>query len=110
MAAFRPIGKIGHHNAIIVTATIEGEKYQDQWIEQEVRLKYYLKAESHRGRKRYNENSPGNRSIKDFPELPILVFVKKQDRPSLYSYHGIFKSTRVVTEPDGAKWFDLIRH
>lgn len=52
---------------------------------------------------------PGNRSIKDFPELPILVLVKKQDRPSLYSYHGIFKNTRVVTDPDGAKWFDLIR-
>lgn len=51
----------------------------------------------HRGRKRQNENSPA--SIKDFPELPILVFVTKQDRPSLYSYHRIFKSTRVVTEP-----------
>lgn len=86
-----------------------GAKYEDRWIEPEVRLKYYLKAKHYRGRTKYSEASPENRSIIDFPELPILVFVKRQARPSLYSYHGFFRNMGVVTETDGAKWFDLVK-
>lgn len=104
-----PVGKVGQHKAVIVKAAIDGAKYEDRWVEPEVRLKYYLKAKHYRGRTEYSEASPDNRSIIDFPELPILVFVKRQARPSLYSYHGSFKSMGVFTEPSGAKWFDLLK-
>jgi len=103
------IGKIGMHKAVIVKATIGGAKYQDEWIEREERLKYYLRVRNYRGRVTYDETLPENRSIIDYPEMPILVFVKQQARPSLYSYHGIFKNVRVVVEVDGSKWFDLER-
>ncbi|MGM5031157.1 hypothetical protein [Tardiphaga sp. 803_E3_N1_3] len=105
----RPVGKVGHHKAVVIKATIDGMKYQNEWIEQGVRLKYYLNGVSYRGRTKYNEGSPANRSIIDYPDLPILVFIKEQDRPSLYSFRGIFSNTGVVTEADGAKWFNLVK-
>ena len=109
-----PVGKIGQHKAVLVKATLDGKKldgrkYQDRWIEQGVCLKYYLKTHNSPRNKKNDEQLPENRSIIDYPELPILVFVKKQDRPSLYSYHGFFMNLGVVDGKNGDKWFDLVR-
>lgn len=104
-----PVGRIGEHTSVLIKALIGGGEYENKWIANNLRLKYYLRGEKGVGGKIYSEEIPENRSVVGFPGIPVLVFSKNSEGDSLYTYHGIFQSAGVVTEPDGAKWFDLVK-
>lgn len=104
-----PVGRIGEHKSVLIKALIGGGEYENKWIINSLRLKYYLRGEKGIGGKIYSEEIPENRSIAGFPGIPILVFSKSSEADSLYTYFGIFRSAGIVTEPDGSKWFDLVK-
>lgn len=124
-----PVGRIGQHKAVVIKAATYRNKYQNEWIEFGVRIKYYLKSNPYQEpvqsneksdklfvnphsvpmKKLFDENIPVNRSIIDCIDVPVLVFVKESKNETLYTYHGIFRNAGVKTDPDGAKWFDLVK-
>jgi 5-methylcytosine-specific restriction protein A len=104
----RPVGKVGSHRAVVVSATLSGGRYANEWITDGKILKCYLKSRTIGGRTRYNEEYAENRSIIDSPGIKILVFTRTTP-DGWYTYNGIFTNTRVVRESDGTKWFELAK-
>ncbi len=103
-----PIGDVGRHRAVFVEATLKGGKYPNGWLEDGVRLKYYLKSITVGDRVRFGEGHKLNRAIIGHTAVPIYAFVRPLDTGP-FRLSGLFTLNRVHTEPDGAKWFDLTR-
>jgi hypothetical protein len=59
-------------------------------------------------RGQFAENHGANRSIKNYPNVPILVFTRRPREPE-FIYNGIFRYTQIAADDDGAKWFDLLK-
>lgn len=97
-----PIGSDGSYKAVFIKATLNGGKYQNQWIEQGVSLKYYLKSISDV----FKEEFKVNAAIIQNPQVPIYAFVR-QATGEKFRLAGIFRNMGVHTEQDGSKWFEL---
>ena len=100
----QPIGSVGNHTAVFIKATLTGGTYPNAWIEKGQRLRYFLK--SIKGK--FKESYQANRSIAEYPEVPVYAFVRDTDKAQ-FVLSGIFKSASIQSTPDGAKWFDLHR-
>lgn len=103
----RPVGKIGAHQAVVVNITLSGSKYANEWLSEGVRLKCYLKAPRKTSESQFEESHEANRSIMEYPRVPILVFTRMSGQ-SDFVYRGIFRYIR-VTADDGGKWFELVK-
>ncbi|MBB4054076.1 5-methylcytosine-specific restriction protein A [Devosia subaequoris] len=99
-----PIGEVGNHIAVFIKATLTGGSYSNKWLKNGYELQYFLK--SRKGK--YLESYLENRSIIEFPDVPVYAFVRN-DASERFVLSGVFRSSRVVTENDGAKWFYLVR-
>ncbi|MBK3776258.1 HNH endonuclease [Azospirillum brasilense] len=97
-----PIGPVGRHKAVFVKATLSGGKYQNQWLEQGKRLKYYLKSRNDVFKETYSENA----AIIQYPEVPVYAFVR-HSTDGRFRLAGVFRNAGVHEEEDGAKWFEL---
>jgi hypothetical protein len=107
-AGIRPVGRTGTHAAVVVNITLSGDKYANEWLDVGKRLKCYLKAPRGRGESQFAESHGANRSIMNYPNVPILVFTRKPREPA-FIYNGIFRYTQISADDDGAKWFDLLK-
>lgn len=99
-----PIGPVGNHKAVFVKATLSGGKYENKWLTEGSKLKYYLKSRNEVFKESYIENA----SIIDYPEVPVYVFARHTTEGP-FTLAGIFRNTGVHSEPNGAKWFELAR-
>lgn len=99
-----PVGEVGSHIAVLVKATIAEGKYANRWITRGLRMKYYLQSINGA----FRESFAANRSIIDFPHIPVLIFWRQTKNDS-FVYAGQFASAGVHDDPSGAKWFDLVR-
>lgn len=104
----RPVGKLGEHRAVVVTLTMAGGKYANEWIEPGKRLKCYLKRYRISKTDKTRESHDANRAILDFPGLPILVFIRDVERTD-FIYGGVFRFSKVVADQNGARWMELIK-
>lgn len=101
--------------AVVIKATLEDGAYPNAWLEPHRRLKYYLK--SRKSPKRPEEPEPQpvfkesfqqNAAILDHPSIPILTFVRQREREA-FTYEGEFRFSDIHREPEGPKWFELVR-
>lgn len=97
-----PIGKVGHHKAVFVKATLVGGKYANEWLAPGERLKYYLKSRNDV----FNETYVENAAIINFPNVPVYVFVRNT-ASGPFVLEGVFRNVAVHSVSDGAKWFEL---
>jgi 5-methylcytosine-specific restriction protein A len=103
-----PIGEVGHHRAVFVKATLEGGKYPNGWLEDGLRLQYYLKSVTVGGQVRFDEMHKLNRAIINYPDVPVYAFVRPMAADDFH-LAGVFAFRRVHIDPNGGKWFDLLR-
>ncbi|NTZ42143.1 HNH endonuclease [Altererythrobacter sp. SALINAS58] len=99
------IGRSGNPQAVLVKATLSGGKYPNAWISEPERLRYYLKSRKEVFSEAYVENA----AIIKNPEIPVYVFYRTDDRESSFTFSGQYRNETVHKEPDGSKWFELVR-
>jgi 5-methylcytosine-specific restriction protein A len=92
--------------AVIIRATLSGGKYDNAWLEQGRRLKYYLKSIAQKGVVQFGEHFKPNAAVLNVPGLPVLAFVR-QTEDDEFVYAGVFSHKQIHREPDGTKWFEL---
>jgi len=96
----------GHPTAVVIRATLSGGKYDNAWLEQGRRLKYYLKSITQKGVVQFGEHFKPNAAVLNVPGLPVLAFVR-QTEDDQFVYAGVFSHKQIHREPDGTKWFEL---
>lgn len=96
----------GKPAAVVIKATLNGGKYNNVWLEQGRRLKYYLKSITKKGVAQFGEHFKPNATVLKVPGLPVLAFVR-QTEGDQFVYAGVFSRQQMHEEPDGAKWFEL---
>jgi len=92
----------GQPTAAIIKANLIGGRYANEWLEEPVRLKYYLKSISGE----FGEHFKANAAIINTPDLPILTFVRRSDRDP-FTFCGMFKYESLIREEGGSKAFVL---
>jgi len=92
----------GQPAAVIIKASLVGGRYANEWIEEPVRLKYYLKSISGE----FGEHFKANAAIINTPDLPILTFVRRSDKDP-FIFCGMFKYESLIREEGGSKAFVL---
>jgi 5-methylcytosine-specific restriction enzyme A len=97
-----PIEHNGTLQAVLVRATMSGGAYDNQWLEEPQRLKYYLKSLNGDFRESYKDNA----AIINNPSIPVCVF-HRQHSGEDFEYAGAYKSVKVHHEEGGTKWFEL---
>ncbi len=95
----------GKPTAVIIKATLHGGRYSNEWLEESLRLKYYLKSIDDV----FGEHFKANASILNDKKIPILTFVRDSDKED-FTYQGVFKYRSITTESDNSKWFELERN
>ncbi|MGU3628021.1 HNH endonuclease [Comamonas sp. C24C] len=95
----------GQPSAVVIKATLSGGRYPNAWLEEPVRLKYYLKSIG----EDFGEHFKANASILNNKKIPILTFVRKSDTGP-FTYQGVFSYRNIIRESDGSKWFELERN
>lgn len=95
-------GAMGKPAAVVIKATLKDGAYANEWLQEGVRLKYYLKAIQGK----FNEKYKANKAILDNPAVPVLTFVRDTVAAD-FIYFGPFEHVAVHTEIDGSKWFEL---
>ena len=108
-----PIKEDGVIVAIVIKATLKGNKYPNEWLNQGTQLKYYFKSQVRKDAKAgteeeiFKESFYENKAILENPELPIYTFVRKTPE-----HHFIFKGVFYYHEhhsEDNKMWFILDR-
>jgi len=97
----------GQPTAVVVKATMSGGKYNNAWLEEGRRLKYYLKSITRNGVVQFGEHFKPNAAVLNVPGLPVLAFVRQAEGDP-FVYAGAFSRQKMHEEPDGAKWFELV--
>lgn len=92
--------------AVVIKATMSGGKYNNAWLEEGRRLKYYLKSITRNGVVQFGEHFKPNAAVLNVPGLPVLAFVRQAEGDP-FVYAGAFSYQQMHEEPDGAKWFEL---
>lgn len=95
----------GIPSMVVIKATLSGGRYPNEWLEEPLRLKYYLKSIENKG---FGEHFKPNAAILNNPEIPILTFVRNVDNGP-FTYQGVFKYSKIHREKDDSKWFELKR-
>lgn len=95
----------GEPTAVIIKATLSGGHYPNEWLEEPLRIKYYLKSIGDE----FGEHFKANSSILKNKKIPILTFVRKS-KSGYFTYQGIFNYRNIMRESDGSKWFELERN
>lgn len=93
---------IGNNNAAVIKATLNGGKYNNEWLEENKSLKYYLKSISGK----FGEHFKANAAIIKSPSIPIYAFVR-QNKGDHYTFQGVFNYASIGSAQDGSKWFVL---
>ena len=97
-----PIEHSGALQAVLVRATMSGGTYANQWLEEPLRLKYYLKSINGDFRESYKDNA----AIINNPNIPVCVF-HRQRAGDDFEYAGAYGNVQVHMEEGGTKWFEL---
>jgi len=98
-----PIGEDPNFEAIVIKVTLNGGKYQNEWLENKVKLKYYFKSISNNFKDSFKEN----RAILENHLIPIYAFVR-EDKEHPFIFEGIFQyESHHNNLADGTKWFVL---
>jgi len=92
----------GKPAAVVIKATLADGPYPNAWLEQGVRLKYFLKSIDGV----FGEHFKPNAAILHTPGLPIYTFTRDTAK-SPFVFRGIFHFNGIHREEDGSKWFDL---
>lgn len=95
----------GQPSCVVIKATLSGGRYPNAWLEEPLRLKYYLKSIDNK----FGEHFKANASILNNKNIPILTFVRKSESTP-FTYQGVFNYRTIVRERDGSKWFELERN
>lgn len=95
-------GAMGKPAAVVIKATLKDGSYANEWLQEGVRLKYYLKAIQGK----FDEKFKANKAIIDNPATPVLTFVRDTVAAD-FIYFGPFEQVAVHAEDDGSKWFEL---
>ena len=99
-----PIGNAPNYDAIVIKATLTGNKYPNQWLDQGKKIKYYFKSISGNFKDSYKENA----AILNNPGLPIYTFVRNTTNAP-FIFEGVFYYESHNIETDESKWFTLSR-
>lgn len=102
------LGGKQHPTMVVIKATLDGGKYQNEWIEAGVRLKYYFKSIKQDGRKIFGSHFEANAAILNNKELPILTFVREKKSNS-FTFFGEFLYYDDKFAEDESRWFELVR-
>lgn len=90
--------------AVVIKATLTGGRYANEWLVEDVLLKYYLKSINGN----FSEKFKANQAILANKDIPIAAFVRlSTDSPFIFK--GIFRYDEIIREADGAKAFRLRR-
>ncbi|WP_370200428.1 HNH endonuclease [Roseibium sp.] len=87
----------------VIKCTLEGGEYDNEWLEEDITLKYYLK----KNRGEYSITHSYNAAIIENPEVPIHAFIRATKKES-FQYAGILYYRRLHREGE-AKWFEFTR-
>lgn len=94
------IGKKDNYQAIFIKATLNGGKYQNEWLVPDEELKYYMYSLKNN----FNPEYKVNNVIINSANVPIYVFTKYEEK---FTLSGIFSYAGYSVENDGSKWFRL---
>lgn len=89
--------------AIFIKLSLDGDKYENKWIEKDKEFKWYMYC--HNGK--YSLDYKVNQYVINAGDVPIYVFIKEND--AKYELVGKFKYTEYHKESDGALWARLIK-
>lgn len=89
--------------AIAIKVTLEGGKYQNEWLIPNQLLKYYMKSISGDFKETYLDNA----AIINSGDIPIHAFVRKNAKES-FVYKGKYKYLNHFNE-GSSKWFQLAK-
>ena len=103
------VGKIGLHTAVLVRATMQGGERPNRWGQRGIRMQYCLKPKKLAGRLFFDDRTPENRAIADYPDVPVHVFARENTAERGYIYFGIFKNAGIQGCIAGPKWFELVK-
>lgn len=92
----------GAHAYTAIKATLNGGVYQNVWLDEGRRLKYFMKAIQGNFKETYQDNA----AIIDNPQCPVFVFSRDAAREA-FTYFGRFFMLAIHTESNGDKWFEL---
>ncbi len=103
------VGTMPNHSAVLIKVNLSGGKYENEWLEGQRVLKYYLKATTRKGSETFSEDRAENKAIIGYPQTPVYVFTRQSPESSTFLFCGIFSYSRVHTDSDDKKWFELHR-
>ncbi len=103
------VGSMPNHPAVLIKVNLSGGKYDNEWLEGQRVLKYYLKATTRKGSETFSEERAENKAISGFPQVPVYVFTRQSPDSSRFLFCGLFSCVSVHTDPDDKKWFELCR-
>ncbi len=96
--------------SIFIKATLESGEYQNEWIEENKRIKYYMQSRKNKktGKIKFDENHQVNSAIIKSNNIPIYLFIKLKKNE--YKFVGNYEYVTWIEEKDGSKWFELKRN
>ena len=97
----------GQLEGVILLCTIDGEHYQNEWIEEDSILKYYFYGVTVDGRKRFSPTYKDNEAVLNSPHnYPVFVFSRSR-RGERFMYKGEYELIDTSQELDGSMYFIL---
>jgi 5-methylcytosine-specific restriction protein A len=91
---------------IVIKATLNGGPYQNEWLQFDHTLKYYMKSRKGVAKRSYKENNAVIES--EVNNVKIYLFLRDKKRTSFF-YFGRFFYAGIGIDNDGVEWFKLQR-
>lgn len=103
----RIVDENGEIESVAILCTINGESYQNEWIEYDNVLKYYLYGTTVNGKKKFSTDYKSNQAvINSKDKYPIHTFVRNK-KTEKFRYKGEYNFYDVSSDLDGAMYFIL---
>ena len=61
-----------NHSAVLIKVNLSGGKYENEWLEGQRLLKYYLKATTRKDSETFSEDRVENKAIIGFPQVGLM--------------------------------------
>lgn len=103
------IGSEKKPEAVFLKATLDGTgEYPNEWLIPGKVLKYYMQGKKPKGsvRKVFKKNYKMNQAVIKSGSTPLYVFNSRRGQNTLV---GLFRYEKHVEEPNGDKWFQLVK-
>lgn len=94
----------GTTDFVAIKATLSGGDYPNEWLDDGMRLKYFMKSISGNFKETYQDNA----AIINNPQNPVLAFVRNTKKEN-FTFRGRFFLIAVHTDTSGSKWFELVK-